>query len=209
MATLLLRLVGPLQSWGMSSRFGERDTASEPTKSGVLGLIAAALGRDRSADISDLCALRFGVRCDVPGMLLRDYHTALDVVSADGKKRDTVVSNRYYLSGASFWAGFEGEKSVVTACHAALRAPHWPIFLGRKSCPPSVPLYDPLGLTDQSLLPARAGCGYLGEGDAPSRLRVLIEDPAGRLQRPDQPLGPFALRRFGNRMVGEEFVACT
>jgi CRISPR system Cascade subunit CasD len=209
MATLLIRLVGPLQSWGLFSRFDERDTASEPTKSGVLGLIAAALGRDRSADISDICALRFGVRCDVPGMLVRDYHTALDVISAKGGSHGTVVSNRYYLSGAAFWAGLEGDESVVTTCHSALRAPRWPIFLGRKACPPSIPLYDPNGVTDQPLLAALAKCAYLGKGEPPARLRVLLDDPAGRLQRPDQPLGPFALRRFGNRMVGEEFVSCT
>jgi CRISPR system Cascade subunit CasD len=209
MATLLLRLVGPLQSWGVSSRFGERDTGSEPSKSGVLGLLAAALGRDRTADISDLCALTMGVRCDRPGMLIRDYHTALDVLSADGKKRDTVLSNRYYLSGAAFWVGLEGEDAVVAACHAALRVPKWPLFLGRKACPPSVPLYDPQGMVELPVVEALAQCRFLGDGVPQGAVRAVIEDVNGRLQRPDQPLGPFSLRRFGNRAVREEFLTCT
>jgi len=43
MPTLLLRLAGPMQSWGLSSRFTIRDTSLEPSKSGVLGLLCAAL----------------------------------------------------------------------------------------------------------------------------------------------------------------------
>ena len=76
MSTLLLRLAAPLQSWGASSRFKKLGTEREPTKSGIVGLVAAALGRERDEDIKDLCALRFGVRIDQPGELLRDYHIA-------------------------------------------------------------------------------------------------------------------------------------
>jgi CRISPR system Cascade subunit CasD len=208
MATLLLKLVGPLQSWGVSSRFGERDTGSEPSKSAVLGLVAAALGRDRSADIQDLCLLRMGVRCDVPGMLIRDYQTALNVVSADGKNRDTTLSNRYYLSDASFWVGLEGDKPILSECYAALRSPHWPIFLGRKSCPPSEPIHYGDGPVEQPLLEALRQAPFLGRGAPPDSIRVLFDDPDGRLQRPDQPLGPFALRSFGRRAVSEEFLPC-
>lgn len=77
MNTLFLRLEGPLQAWGLRARWGERDTADAPTKSGVLGLLGCALGLPRTAaklrDLSD--ALRMGVRIDLPGTLLRDYHT--------------------------------------------------------------------------------------------------------------------------------------
>lgn len=72
---LLVRLAAPLQSWGVGSRFTYRDSHSRPTKSGVLGLCAAALGRDRRDDIGDLVGLRFGVRADRPGTPMRDYHT--------------------------------------------------------------------------------------------------------------------------------------
>ena len=47
MATLLLRLAAPLQSWGSDSKFETRKTDREPTKSGVVGLLAAALGLRR------------------------------------------------------------------------------------------------------------------------------------------------------------------
>ncbi|MFE3557830.1 type I-E CRISPR-associated protein Cas5/CasD [Streptomyces sp. NPDC059193] len=76
---LLIRLAGPLQSWGLVSRFTRRDTHSRPTKSAVIGLCAAALGLDRTADLGDdelpLAELRFGVRADRPGVPVRDYHT--------------------------------------------------------------------------------------------------------------------------------------
>jgi len=77
MNTLFLRLEGPLQSWGVRARWGERDTTDAPTKSGVIGLLGCALGlrRDdaRLRGLSD--ALRMGVRVDLPGILMRDYHT--------------------------------------------------------------------------------------------------------------------------------------
>ena len=75
-STLLLRLSGPMQSWGASSRFKQRATEQVPTKSGVLGLLAAAQGRQRTDDLQDLAALTFAVRVDQPGSLLRDYQTA-------------------------------------------------------------------------------------------------------------------------------------
>ncbi|MFF4557722.1 type I-E CRISPR-associated protein Cas5/CasD [Streptomyces sp. NPDC001422] len=72
---LLLRLAGPLQSWGLTSRFGRRDTHSRPTKSGVIGLCAAALGLHREEPLGELAEVLFGVRADRPGTPLRDYHT--------------------------------------------------------------------------------------------------------------------------------------
>ncbi|MEU9107164.1 type I-E CRISPR-associated protein Cas5/CasD [Streptomyces xanthophaeus] len=72
---LLVRLAAPLQSWGAVSRFSRRDTQSRPTKSAVIGLCAAALGRDRTAPVDDLAQLTFGVRADHPGTPVRDYHS--------------------------------------------------------------------------------------------------------------------------------------
>lgn len=77
MNTLFLRLEGPLQSWGLRARWGERDTADAPTKSGMIGLLGCALGLRR--DDPQLRALseelRLGVRIDLDGTRLRDYHT--------------------------------------------------------------------------------------------------------------------------------------
>ena len=72
MATLLLRLAAPLQAWGADSKFETRKTGREPTKSGVIGLLAAALGlrRDEREALLRLTGLRFGVRVEREGQLL-------------------------------------------------------------------------------------------------------------------------------------------
>lgn len=73
MSVLLLRLAGPMQAWGDSARFVRRTTRHEPTKSGVVGLLASALGRGREESVEDLAQLEMGVRADQPGTLLRDF----------------------------------------------------------------------------------------------------------------------------------------
>lgn len=73
--TVGIRLQGPMQSWAMTGRGAVRGTHPRPTKSGVIGLIANALGRDYSDPIDDLAELRFGVRVDEPGTIEVDYHT--------------------------------------------------------------------------------------------------------------------------------------
>ncbi|WP_371177250.1 type I-E CRISPR-associated protein Cas5/CasD [Buchananella felis] len=132
MSTLLLRLAGPLQSWGVKSRFAVRGTELAPTKSGIIGMLAAALGRRRTDPLEDLLQLRFGVRKDQPGRLLRDFHTA-----HDRKGGSMPLSERYYLSDAVFLAGIEGELELLRGLHEAVRNPQFPLYLGRRSCPPS------------------------------------------------------------------------
>ena len=119
MSTLLMRLAGPMQSWGTQSRFTMRDTGREPSKSGVIGLLCAALGRGRAEPLDDLATLRMGVRVDSPGVMKLDYHTAgggrlpgghpYGVRRASGGSGDTVLSNRYYLADADFLVGIESE----------------------------------------------------------------------------------------------------
>lgn len=132
MSTLLLRLAGPLQSWGDSSRFSRRKTRPEPTKSGVLGMLAAAAGRRRTDPVEDLAQTRFGVRVDQPGTVIRDFHTAH---TADG--RSMPLSQRYYLADAVFLAAVEGDRTLVEGLEQAVRAPAFPLFLGRRACPPA------------------------------------------------------------------------
>ena len=134
--TLPLVLAGPLQAWGSSSRFARRGTENAPTKSGVLGLLAAALGRDRTADLSDLAALRYGVRADQPGTRVRDYQTAHHPVTGASMP----VSERFYLSDAVFVAAVEGAPELVAKLYEAVRGPVYLPYLGRRSCPPSRPL---------------------------------------------------------------------
>lgn len=146
MATLLLRLAGPLQAWGVDSNFETRRTERLPSKSGVIGLLAAALGRQRDESVEDLCKLKFGVRTDQEGTLLRDYH----ITKA---KKDSYQSNRWYLEDAVFLVGLESEDSAfLNVLQTALLSPVYPLFLGRRACPPELPLC--LGIVEQDLLDA-------------------------------------------------------
>jgi CRISPR system Cascade subunit CasD len=132
--TLLLRLEGPMQSWGYRSRFDYRDTALEPTRSGVIGLICAAMGIARGEDISRFEEIRMGVRVDREGRPERDYHTASDVIKADGTKGGTVVSYRDYLADAIFTVGLQSlNQPFLNEIESALSQPRWPLFLGRRS----------------------------------------------------------------------------
>lgn len=147
MSTLLLRLAGPLQSWGTESKFDIRKTDRYPSKSGVVGLLAAALGLRRDAALSRLSDMRFGLRIDSAGELVRDLHT----VRKDDKT--SYLTQRYYLSDAVFLAGFESDdEALLNELDDALKHPVYPLFLGRRSCPPVLPLS--LGLRDHSLFDA-------------------------------------------------------
>jgi CRISPR system Cascade subunit CasD len=215
--TLLLRLSGPMQSWGTRSRFTERDTELEPSKSGVIGLICSALGRPRAEPVDDLARLRFGVRVDHEGVLACDYHTAgakTGIMRADGSlSKDAVVSNRYYLAEADFLVGFEGEdRSLLERLDRALRSPQWQLFLGRKSFVPGVPVPLPdTGVRDAGLevalqsesWPLKPLVFARNDGKRP-RIRCVIERPPGATAevRMDQPIGAaFQRRSFGRRWV--------
>ena len=152
---LVLRLAGPMQSWGSRSQFNRRETDAQPTKSGIIGLLAAALGRRRADPIEDLLDLRLGVRTDQPGSLLRDYHTVSDyrgsplpsaAVNAKGIQKPTTpakythVTQRYYLQDAVFVAAICGPHDLLTALATAVRNPAFPLALGRRSCVPTQPL---------------------------------------------------------------------
>ncbi|MCO7639220.1 type I-E CRISPR-associated protein Cas5/CasD [Pseudomonas sp. S 311-6] len=202
MATLLLRLQGPMQSWGTTSRFDERDTQLEPSKSGVIGLVCAALGRDRSEPVEDLATLRMGVRVDREGVPMRDYQTATGVINATGKveKDRTVVSPRFYLSDAVFLVGLEGDRTLLESIYEALRQPVWPLALGRKSFVPSMPVHLPEALLDVSLAQALFQWQAL-VGDGKEARRFVLEDASEGAIRLDQPVAPFAERRFGPRFV--------
>lgn len=200
MTTLLLRLRGAMQAWGSGSRFDERRTELEPTKSGVVGLLAAALGRDRAEPIADLAALRMGVRVDSEGTLQYDYQTAQRVGTANGEAKRDVTSRRYFLADAAFLVGLEGaDRSLLGKAHAALARPRWALFLGRKSYVPSEPVYLPDGLRDQPLEVALAGYPPL-VSPPPPVYRYVLEAPTGAL-RMDQPIAPFSERRFAARFV--------
>ncbi|MBN1886143.1 MAG: type I-E CRISPR-associated protein Cas5/CasD [Candidatus Krumholzibacteriota bacterium] len=192
--TLLLRLEGPMQSWGYRSRFDYRDTALEPTRSGVLGLICAAMGISRGEDISRFDAIRMGVRIDMEGRQERDYHTAQDVIKANGSGVATVVSKRDYLANASFTVGLESDNIVLLEEIAkALCDPAWILYLGRKAFPLAVP---PLCSTDCLQI------GTLEEHllSEQSSKRVVLETPDGERTQHDWPLC-YGRRQFKPRSM--------
>lgn len=208
MATLLLRLQGPMQSWGTTSRFDERDTQLEPSKSGVIGLVCAALGRDRAEPVNDLAGLRMGVRVDREGVPMCDYQTATGVINAEGKAKldRTVISPRYYLADAVFLVGLEGkDQTLLARIQLALQAPYWPLALGRKSFVPSMPVAIPGALLPQELSGALRSWPRLVPGEQ-QPLRLLLEHATEGAVRLDQPVGTYGDRRFGPRFVKQEML---
>jgi CRISPR system Cascade subunit CasD len=209
MNTLLLRLAGPMQSWGVQSRFTVRDTGLEPSKSGVVGLLCAALGRPRPEPVVDLAILTMGVRVDQEGVMARDFHTAMNILTAEGKLKGTEPSNRYYLADARFLVGLAGDDlALLRRLHDALRDPVWPLYLGRKAFVPGEPVWLEDGLrSNTDLRAALKTYRWLGPAhrEPPDQARLVLEDPDGPEVRPDQPLS-FAERRFAPRRVRTLFI---
>ena len=224
-STLLLRFGAPMQSWGTQSRFTNRDTGLEPSKSGVVGLLCAALGRPRHEPVDDIAALRMGVRVDFEGKLKLDYHTAggthlkghkYGVAKADASKPQTVVSHRYYIADADFLVGLEGENDdLLRRLQRAVEVPKWQLFLGRKAFVPGVPVRVPNGLRlGRSLMHALTDHPWPGisvrvprRHEWPDRVRFMIESQEqGYEVRMDQPVGAaFEHRRFLPRRIVVEF----
>lgn len=148
--SLFLRLESPLQAWGDTSKFVIRRTMDAPTKSGVLGLLCRAMGLSRQAareSLKELNGLAMGVRIDRPGMRWWDYHTVgvgIGMTTAGGGLKTgaqgTLITRREYLADASFLVALQGDAKLIQEIAAAIASPKWPVFLGRKSCPPSVPV---------------------------------------------------------------------
>lgn len=213
--TLLLRCCGPLQSWGTQSRFTVRDTGREPSKSGVIGLLCAALGRPRSDPLRDLAALRMGVRVDREGRLERDFHTAgkggYYRIGGGVERKDLIVSTRYYLADACFLVGLESDDlALLSDLHAALRNPVWPIYLGRKAFPPGEPVWLEDGLWEGwGMEEALDAYPWLCTGgNPPSRLRAVVEDPAGSVVVNDTPISFVQNKRaFRPRRLRVSYVA--
>ena len=217
--TLLLRLAGPLQAWGTQSRFSIRDTGQEPSKSGVIGLLCAALGapRDDTATVHRLAALRFGVRVEREGVMKKDFHTAQNVaIASGGRPKSTEISDRWYLADAEFLAALEGEDvGWLHTLQAALQAPRWQLSLGRKAFVPTAPVWLRDGVLAASLDDTlrhgqlwQTTRGWRKPETAPDTLRLVTDaTPETATEvRQDVPLS-FAERRFAVRYVRTEFIA--
>lgn len=136
MKTLLLKFAGPLQSWGTDSKFETRYTDFYPSKSAVIGMIAASFGYRRHEDekIKKLNDLDFAVRVDQRGNLLRDYQIAT-AYKPDGRFERNYVTNRYYLEDAIFVVAIGGEDNFIDQIEQSLKNPYFQTFFGKRSNP--------------------------------------------------------------------------
>lgn len=191
--TLFLYLEAPLQSWGERSRWSVRDSASEPTKSGIVGLLACALGLSKDNELRELSkSICVGVRCDRGGLPLIDYHTVGGgydkpmLLTAEGKPKlssgraHNEQTWRTYLADASFLVAIQGKDELITHLAEAVQNPIWPFFLGRKSCPPTRPIFEGMGSFKglEEALGARAL--RVTSADSKIRVRAAIECPSNQ-----------------------------
>ena len=146
---LVMVLDAPLQSWGTSSKFGERTTGNFPTKSALVGMIAAAMGVERNdeSSISMLAELKVDILSLTKPSLIHDFHTIgggyedkgkkfKDFIpcTVKGKSRGTILTNRYYLCDAKFGVVISGNSDLLKRIGESLRKPKWGMWAGRKSC---------------------------------------------------------------------------
>ena len=216
MSTLILRLAAPMQAWGSDSKYNYRTTGREPTKSGVLGMLAAALGcrRDDREEIAKLSSLGFGVRVDREGKVIRDYQTACarkkDVLMTYGElqedrqsRGEVTLTYRDYLCDAVFVVGLEGPKAYLETLQEALHYPVYPLFLGRRSCPPTGPVC--LGIREEGLEEVLRSLPLQISTRFPGSVRLILEGGPGSIQ--DVPISYSPMKReFGFRSIREEII---
>lgn len=137
MKTVLLKLSGPMQSWGTSSHFVTRNTEYYPSKSAIIGIIAASFGyrRDEDEKINKLNDLDFAVRIDQVGVLRKDFHIASNYIDI-WNNTDPYLTYRYYLEDSVFIVALSSEdEKWMDEIIYALKHPYFQQFMGRRSCP--------------------------------------------------------------------------
>ena len=207
---IILRFTGPMQSWGINSRWNFRDTSSEPTKSGIIGLLACALGYktlDLKIEKELDKNLKVGLRIDRPGIVTTDFHTVsgLHTIATGKSKVHTELSYRSYIEDASFLIVVTGPLTLLKKIEHALKKPKWPIYLGRKSCIPTQPILEILTQEYSSLKEALKTIPwnkFTSKDNVPEILRCVIEDENGNLLRKDAiRINP--ARIYGTRRISE------
>ena len=164
---LALRLQGPLQSWGSESRYSRRTTSPLPSKSAIAGMLCAAMGFARgSAEERDLLERLASVpmlavaaprrrdrtgRRRLPGRTI-DFHTIQGTRKATGKIKDCHITHRHYLHDSGFHVFLTGDAALLRRAGDALRDPVWGLWLGRKCCIPSAPVFAGLFADERAAL---------------------------------------------------------
>ena len=207
---LAIRLEGPLQAWGSASQYNRRLTDLLPSRSAVTGMLCAALGLGRgSTEETDFLREMTGVRMlavavtrrmggtALPVRRLEDYHTVQDTAKADGGLKDCHITRRQYLLDAAFRVFLSGSRALLEKAGAALQDPVWGLWLGRKSCIPTAPVFAGIFADEQAAIAACVPEGL----DGCLRSRDALSFAEGTDSVADMPLSfassarAFALRR--------------
>lgn len=208
----------PLQSWDVGSRHSRRGTLPAPTRSGIIGIIAAAMRIDKNDLEEPLLLSRFqALRMEAfslsPHKILSDYHIAQECGQADGGvKKHAVITHRSYLMEARFLICLScPDSTLLKEIEEALMNPAWGGWLGRKSCVPASPIY--LGRFSSLLAVKEHVSRWMPEVDWNScgLLRELNIDEVkfanlseNMMSIDDVPLS-FAKREFSSRKVALTF----
>jgi CRISPR system Cascade subunit CasD len=215
---LLLYLDAPMQAWGYSSRFNRRTSASWPVKSGIIGMLCAAMGveRDDEPGIARLAALNMKVyTLKNSGLRLMDWHTVgggydeSETGNYFDKKHGqsiAVLTDREYLLDCKFGVVLSGEGAAVEQCAAALENPKWGVWFGRKCCLPAARIcegvFDSAGAAETRLREIAAENGWETEQWRIVREAENFEDGTDSMM--DLPLN-FATRQYQTRRIADEF----
>ncbi|MCX5846606.1 MAG: type I-E CRISPR-associated protein Cas5/CasD [Deltaproteobacteria bacterium] len=209
---LVLRLEGPLQSWGFDSQYNRRNTGLMPTKSAIAGICCAALGLPRGSEKEQaflasfgkvrmlaIAIPRSGVKKELPVRRLQDYHTVQHTKTAEGKNKDCHITYRQYLTDASFGILLTGVSPLLKQIANALGNPAWGIWLGRKTCIPSAPVFAGLKDSRDDALRLLIGEKSLKSFTRQEEVETFSE---GRDTLPDAPVSFATERRlFSPRRV--------
>lgn len=206
---LVLYLDGPMQAWGYQSRFNRRTSLSYPTKSGILGLLCAALGTPKSDvdTLKELVDLDMEVLSFCVSSRWIDYHTVgggyepgspnIPRIASGARAKDAAITFREYLADAKFGILLAGDANLLTRCDEALRNPKWGIWLGRKACIPTSPVAQGIFLTREDAIQYLK---QLSKGEVQRCITDVKDFEHGTDTLPDLPLN-FATREFSMRRV--------
>lgn len=220
MKTVVMRLEGPLQSWGIESKGAARGTLDFPSRSGVMGMILAAMGLGGSQE--EMLERLSPGRMDViswhrPGRQMKEMTDFQTVGTCyDGKdpwqslmiprKRDGKASStaakiirRHILQDATFTVLLEVDDGIADDVATALSYPAWPLFLGRAAYIPSQFIYAGTSdsIKDAEILAEKVMEGY----DKDTIVREEDGCTPGAIVLTDVPLSFGKTRRYCTRYV--------
>jgi CRISPR system Cascade subunit CasD len=194
---LVFQLQAPLSAWGETAVGEFRPTANYPSESALLGLLAAALGiRREEEDVHAALRRGYGFAIGVlsSGRLLRDYHTAQvpgrvslknrphnsrrDELNLPKDEFNTILSTRDYRQDAASLVAVqarEGSPYVLSDVAQALAKPRFTLYLGRKACPPALPLNPQIIVAEHALAALQAYCQVFAERGGVTALALELE----------------------------------